>query len=141
MIGNGGETKPLAYIDNNGAAVYVEDVLFFLEKFNRLGRPIGCHINFDKTHIITSNNGTSPKYGTVVADSIELALDTFFIFTYIVDGMPPSTQNVPSPHTALCHFAQYTLHKLPHLLSSKVMYCLSETKYEWWNDWVGSLLV
>ena len=69
-------TNPLAYIVNCGAAVYVADFLFFLEEFNRLGRPFGCHLNFNKTRIITSINGTSSilsiawKYGTAVFDSI-----------------------------------------------------------------------
>ena len=49
------------------------------------------------------------------------------------------TDNVPDPHTTLCLFAQCTLHKLPHLLGSDVMYCFSKTNYEWWTDWVPPL--
>ena len=37
---------------------------------------------------------------------------------------------VPGPHTALRLFTHYTLHKLPYLLGSEVMYCFSETNYE-----------
>ena len=71
--------------------------MFFLEEFKRLGKPIGCHLNFDKIGSITSTDGTSsipsiaPKYGTIVADSIELALDTFSVSTSIIKGKPIST--------------------------------------------------
>ena len=185
--GSGGETNPLGYIDDCGAAVYVADVLFFLEEFDRLGKPSGCHLNFDKTRIMTSTNGSSSipsirrKYGKAIADSVEKALDTFSISSSIVDGKLVSTRdevttglrilgqplgsttfshsffidrlkanledstkltnNVPDPHTALRLFSQCTLHKLPHLLGSEVMYCFSETNYERWNDWVGPLSV
>ena len=161
--------------------------MFFLEEFNHLRKPIGCHLNFDKTHIITSTNGTSSipsiawKYGKAVANSIETALETFSVSTSIVDGKPLSTRvkittglcllgqplrstsfarsfftdrlkanledsakpvkTVPGPHTALRFFTQCTIHKLPHLMGSEVMYCFSETNYEWWSDWVGPMVV
>ena len=87
----------MAYIDGCGAAVFVGDVLFFLEEFNHLGKPIGCHLNYNKTRIMTSTNGTSsivsitPKYAKMVANSIEVALHTFSISTSIVNGKPIST--------------------------------------------------
>ena len=95
--GKGGETNPLAYIDDYGAAVYVEDILFFLEELHRLGKPIDCHLNFNKTRIMTSINVTSSiasitqKHGKVISNSIELSLDTFSISTSIVHGKPTST--------------------------------------------------
>ena len=42
---------------------------------------------------------------------------------------------VSDKHTALRLLAQCTLHKLPHLLGSVVMYCFQETAYERWNEW------
>ena len=39
--GAGGETHPMGYIDDAGAATPHVDVLFFFEEFNRLGRPFG----------------------------------------------------------------------------------------------------
>ena len=53
--GAGGETHPMGYIDDVGAATPHEDVLFFLEEFNRLGRPL--YLNPSKTRILISTSG------------------------------------------------------------------------------------
>ena len=71
--------------------------MFFLEDFDRLGKPSGCHLNFDKNRIMASTNGSSSipsitrKYGKVIADSVEKALNTLSIPSSIVDGKPVST--------------------------------------------------
>lgn len=36
---------------------------------------------------------------------------------------------------ALCLFVMCTLHKLPHLLGSEVLYCHSPTWHEQWDEW------
>ena len=92
-----GETHPLAYIDDCGATVYVEGVLFFLEDFPCLGKSTGCHINSDKTHITTSTNVTSSitsiakMHGKVFANSVGVTLAIFSISTFIDNGKPVST--------------------------------------------------
>ena len=42
---------------------------------------------------------------------------------------------VSDKHTALCLFAQYTLHKLPYVLGSEVVYCFQEMAFERWDEW------
>ena len=169
--GLGGETDPMAYIDDCGASVYVEDVWPFLEEFNRLGTPLGCHLNYDKTRIMTSTNGTSEdaaitKYSKStsiinarpVSSRVEvttglrllgqpLGLVTFakqFFIDRLKANLADSSrllEVVPDPHTALRLFSQCTLHKLPHLLGSEVMYYFQESTYERWSDWTGPLSV
>ena len=41
----GGETHPLAYVNNTGANAPHQDVLFFLQEFQCLATPLGCHLN------------------------------------------------------------------------------------------------
>ena len=48
---------------------------------------------------------------------------------------------VPDLHTALGLFAQCTLHKLPHLLGSEVMYCFDNVEYKQWDEWCGQLAI
>ena len=55
--GAGGETHPMGYIDNVGAATPHVDVLFFFEEFNRLGRAFGLYLNPSKTRILISTSG------------------------------------------------------------------------------------
>ena len=55
----GGETHPMAYIDDAGAAVPHEDVEFFFDEFTKLGPQFGCHLNTVKTRIMTS---TTPPF-------------------------------------------------------------------------------
>ena len=54
-------------------------------------------------------------------------------------GAAKLLEKVPDHQTALCLFAQCTLHKTPHLLGSEVMHCFQETNYERWDDWSGPL--
>lgn len=49
----GGETHPMAYIDDAGAAVPHKDVKFFFDEFTKLGPQFGCHLNTIKTRIMT----------------------------------------------------------------------------------------
>ena len=94
----GRETDPMAYIDDCRANVYVEDVWFFLEEFNRLGGPLGCHLNFDKTHIMPSTNGTlgvpsiRRKYGDAIATTIEAAIAKYSVSTITINNKPISTE-------------------------------------------------
>ncbi|KAL7531883.1 hypothetical protein ACHAXR_004291 [Thalassiosira sp. AJA248-18] len=46
---------------------------------------------------------------------------------------------VSNHHTALALFAKCTLHQLPHLLASEVMYQLHTRGYTGWDDWNGYL--
>ena len=54
--GAGRETHPMGYIDDVGAATSHIDVLFFLEEFNRLGKPSGLYLNPSKTRILISTS-------------------------------------------------------------------------------------
>ena len=72
----GGETHPMAYIDDAGAAVPHEDDEFFFDEFTKLGTQFGCHLNTVKTRIMASTSGSSAlpaiehEYGTLIADSL-----------------------------------------------------------------------
>jgi hypothetical protein len=48
---------------------------------------------------------------------------------------------VTDHHTTLCLFTQCTLHELPHLLGSEVIYCFAKSSYNGWNEWIGPLSV
>ena len=50
-------------------------------------------------------------------------------------------ETVSDHQTALRLFAQCTLHKLPHLLGSEVLYCHTPTANEQWDDWTGPLAI
>ena len=52
--GQGGSTHQIGFVDNLGATVILEDVLFFIEKFDVLARPFGYLLNTFKTRIFTS---------------------------------------------------------------------------------------
>ena len=54
----GGESYPMAYIDDCGVCLPHEDVLLFLEMFNQLGPKFGCNLNFTRTSL-TSLSGRS----------------------------------------------------------------------------------
>jgi hypothetical protein len=89
----GGETHPMAYVDDTGANVLHQDVLFFLQEFQCLATPLGCHLNPTKMRIMTSTSGESSlpaikrDYGYAVADSVRQALTTYSISSSIaVDG-------------------------------------------------------
>ena len=89
----GAETHPMAYVDNTGANVPHQDVFFFLQEFQCLATPLGCHLNPTKTRIMTSTSGTlslpaiEQDYGIAVADSVRQALATYSISSSIAaDG-------------------------------------------------------
>ena len=217
----GGESHPMGYIDDAGACVPFEDVLFFLEEFERLATPLGCHINPKKTRIMTTTQGTSclatirSAYGDATANDVATAIAKYSVKevteddTTILSRLPSirttfgnaiaddisagistwstsSSTSTPvrEPHeetsglrllgqplgprtfaqqfyqlrlqennaitskllatvsdhqTCLRIFSQCTLHKLPHLLGSEVMYSFSGTSSERWDDWMGPL--
>jgi hypothetical protein len=56
-------------------------------------------------------------------------------------GRLQAFNTVTDHHTALRLFTQCTLHKLPHLLGSEVLYCFAESSYNSWNEWIGPLSV
>ena len=74
--GAGGETHPMGYIDDVGAATPHVNDLFFSKEFNRLGRPLGLYLNPSKTRILISKSGTSSltsierEYGSVIAGGL-----------------------------------------------------------------------
>ena len=225
----GGETHPMAYIDDAGAAVPHEDVEFFFDEFTKLGPQFGCHLNTVKTRIMTSTSGSSAlpaiehEYGTLIADSLRRAIVKYsvsevplsraqaqlpsieshygleptapirqailsasvsagvstrannhhiantpisipmeivtgirllgqplgslsfarsFFAQRLQENMADATkllETVSDHQTALRLFAQCTLHKLPHLLGSEVLYCHTPTANEQWDDWTGPL--
>ena len=49
--------------------------------------------------------------------------------------------SVSNHQTALRLFARCTLHQLPHLLGSEVLYCFSPSGHERWDDWTGQLSI
>ena len=165
--GHGGETHPMAYVDDCGACVPVQDVAFFLEEFTQLATPLGCHLNTKKTVIMTSTSGDSGlpaierAYGAATAAGIRQAIADFtageqtrglrllgqplgsrtfaasFLASKLKDNKRDATallEAVPNHQTALRLFAQCTLHKLPHLLASEVMYHFTENQYERWDE-------
>jgi hypothetical protein len=75
----------MAYVDNTGANVHHLDVLIFLQEFQRLATPLGCHLNPNKTRIMTLTWGKSSlpaieqDYGATVANSICQALATYSV--------------------------------------------------------------
>ena len=95
----GGESHPMAYIDDAGAAVPHEDVEFFFDEFTKLGPQFGCHLNTVKTRITTcSTSGSSAlpaiehEYGTLIADSLRRA-----IVKYSVSEVPLSRAQTQLP--------------------------------------------
>ena len=55
----GVKTHPKAYVENTGASAPHQDVLFFLQEFQCLTTPLGCHLNPNKTCVMTLTSGTS----------------------------------------------------------------------------------
>ena len=178
----------MAYVNITGANVPHQDVLFFLQEFQCLATPLGCHLNPAKTRIMTSTSGKSSlpaikqDYGHAVADSVRQALATYSVSSSIaadgttvslpveitdglrILGQPLGSRTyalsffnaqlkenlldatklfntITDHHTALRLFIQCTLHKLPHLLGSEVLYCFAESSYNGWNEWIGPLSV
>ena len=56
---HGSKTVQEGYVDDLFASLAHEDVLFYIDKFNELARPLGLFINPYKTRILTSCNGQS----------------------------------------------------------------------------------
>eukprot|EP00956_Cyclotella_meneghiniana_P015018 scaffold22773_cov35-Cyclotella_meneghiniana.AAC.1 len=81
--GLGGVSNPLAYVDDKNSCVYLPDVLFFLEEFQRRAPFLGLYINTIKTRILTSTNGDSAipairrEYGRLIATQIQQAIASF----------------------------------------------------------------
>eukprot|EP00984_Skeletonema_dohrnii_P016248 scaffold7173_cov81-Skeletonema_dohrnii-CCMP3373.AAC.1 len=57
--GNGGLPIIMAYVDDTNCLLPIEDVNFFLERFEHYGVPLGAVMNTDKTRIMTSTSGQS----------------------------------------------------------------------------------
>ena len=72
----GGETHPMGYIDDGGGVILHVNVLFFFKEFNRLGQPLGLHLNPSQTRILISISGTSSltnierEYGSKIASDL-----------------------------------------------------------------------
>jgi len=58
--GHGGIGIVMAYIDDCTASLHYDDLDFFIEEFNRLGRPLGCILKETKCKILTSTTTVSP---------------------------------------------------------------------------------
>jgi len=57
--GRGGEPIIMAYVDDTNCLLPIEDVHFFLKRFEELGIPLGAVMNTDKTRIMTTTTGRS----------------------------------------------------------------------------------
>jgi len=58
--GLGSHTVLMSYIDDCTLSIPYEDLRFFVDEFNRIGRPLGCLLKSQKCQILTSTAGTSP---------------------------------------------------------------------------------
>jgi hypothetical protein len=183
--GAGGETHPMAYVDDAKAFVPWEDAWFFCTEFRRRAKLANLEMNCLKTRICTSTSGESAipavrrKYGVDVAESVIDTINEFSVEVVTIDddevrrpkevvdglrilGHPVGNidfverffaerieenkaqaqkllATVTDKHTALRLFLQCTLHKLPHLLGTEVLYRFRESAYDGWNDWNGPL--
>ncbi|KAL7528024.1 hypothetical protein ACHAXR_002233, partial [Thalassiosira sp. AJA248-18] len=90
--GAGGESHPMAYIDDLGFFIPHEDLLFFLTEFHRVGSGYGCFLNTRKTRIMTSTSGASAipaialQFGQAVADQVQEAINKFSRKEVVIDG-------------------------------------------------------
>ena len=57
--GQGGLPIIMAYVDDTNCLLPIEDVLYFLQRFEHYGIPLGAIMNTDKTRIMTSTSGHS----------------------------------------------------------------------------------
>ena len=75
----------MIYIDDCGACVPHEDILFFLKDFVKLADKRGCHLNRKKTRIMTPTLSTSSlpdieqTYGKKISDKLRLAIATYSV--------------------------------------------------------------
>ena len=79
---HGSKTVQEGYVDDLFASLAHEDVLFYIDKFNELARPLGLFINPYKTRILTSCNGQSiipdlAAHDLEVASSLKSALELY----------------------------------------------------------------
>ena len=79
-----GRTHQYGFVNNLSAIPLLEDVLFYLQKFDELARPLSCFLNRLKTRILTSCNGQSilPLLQATrpdVAASLQQALETYSV--------------------------------------------------------------
>lgn len=55
----GGQPITMGYVDDVNILLPIRDVLFFLERFEHHGIPLGARLNSEKTRIMTSTSGSS----------------------------------------------------------------------------------
>ena len=85
--GHGGITDIFAFVDDTNAAVPLEDVLFFLQRFQDLATPVNAILNADKTRILTSTTNSSAipsisrDHGQAIASQITAAINSFSVTT------------------------------------------------------------
>ncbi|KAL7533492.1 hypothetical protein ACHAXR_005267, partial [Thalassiosira sp. AJA248-18] len=181
--GAGGESHPMAYIDDLGMRTSFSSSL----NSNGLAQTM--------TRIMTSTSGLSAlpaiaqQFGQDIADQVQEAINRFSRKEVCIDGekvfdddgTPITTPHevcdglcllgqpigsleyavkffdeklaenkatanalleaVPDHQTALRLFSQCTLHKLPHLLGSEVLYRFTRSSHDEWNRWSGPLAV
>ena len=58
--GMGTRAVVMSYIDDTTVSIGFQDLKFFLDKFDEIGKPLGCILKSQKCQILTSTNGTSP---------------------------------------------------------------------------------
>ncbi|KAL7527629.1 LOW QUALITY PROTEIN: hypothetical protein ACHAXR_002051 [Thalassiosira sp. AJA248-18] len=150
--GAGGESHPMAYIDDLRVFIPHEDLLFFLTEFARVGLGYGCFLNTKKASIMTStsNSGVSAipaiaqQFGQDIADQDQEAI--------LPQGSGCGCKEIGGECShrqytfgrsagsldCLTPFSQCILNKLPHLLGSEVLYRFTRSSHDEWNRWSGS---
>jgi hypothetical protein len=100
----------------------------------------------------TATNGTTVLLLVDITNSLQilgqpLGSCTYapsFFATHLEENLLDASKhfNIGSDHhTSLCLFTQCTLHKLPHLMGSEVLYCFSKSSCNSWIKWIGPLSV
>ena len=61
-------THVFGYLDDVTTLVPLRNLLFFCQSFNKIGVPLGCFLNPEKTRILTSTSGSSILQDIKAAD-------------------------------------------------------------------------
>ena len=59
--GKGSQAHTDSYIDDTHTFLHPDDIIPFLELLRRIGPPLGIHINFSKTQLLTTTTGISVR--------------------------------------------------------------------------------
>ena len=73
--GLGGRSGSSSYHDDTSSMLPHIDLLWFIKRFNELGKPLGIQLNLIKTKILTSTSGSSPPLPPPERQALQAALD------------------------------------------------------------------